>query len=160
MMVLGFCLTPCQFTGCSFGAAAILQYETMKSRVQSAKDEDEAENVSQVMMTNCWLSPPLLSNSVSNRLLAFIYYQGSQDMAYWHDWWKQLSGFQRQLILLMSMMDDFWSSLTEGQRTVTGNLCRGHRLMLLMCFLRFKAASLHIYYNPTFVVQVSLQLML
>ncbi|XP_019117664.1 presenilins-associated rhomboid-like protein, mitochondrial [Larimichthys crocea] len=80
------------FTGCSFGAAAILQYETMKSRVQSAKDEDEAENVS----------------------------QGSQDMAYWHDWWKQLSGFQRQLILLMSMMDDFWSSLTEGQRTVTG----------------------------------------
>lgn len=47
--------------------------------------------------------------------------QGSQDMAYWHDWWNQLSGFQRQLILLMSMVDDFWSSLTEGQKTVTGN---------------------------------------
>ncbi|KAG8014139.1 Presenilins-associated rhomboid-like protein [Nibea albiflora] len=85
-------LTKLQFTGCSFGAAAILQYETMKSRVRSAKEEDEAENV----------------------------LQGSQDMAYWHEWWKQLSGFQRQLILLMSMMDDIWSSLTEGQRTVTG----------------------------------------
>lgn len=79
------------FTGCSFGAAAILQYETLKSRVQSAKDED------------------------AEKLL-----QGSQDMAYWHDWWNQLSGFQRQLILLMSMVDDFWSSLTEGQKTVTG----------------------------------------
>ncbi|XP_041804383.1 presenilins-associated rhomboid-like protein, mitochondrial isoform X2 [Chelmon rostratus] len=80
------------FTGCSFGAAAILQYETLKLRVQSAKDEEEAE-----------------------RLL-----QGSQDMAYWHDWWSQLSSLQRQLILVMSMVDDFWSSLTEGQRTVTG----------------------------------------
>ncbi|XP_039999833.1 presenilins-associated rhomboid-like protein, mitochondrial isoform X1 [Xiphias gladius] len=80
------------FTGCSFGAAAILQYETLKSRVQTAKDEEESEK----------------------------FLQGSQDMAYWHDWWNQLSGFQRQLILLMSMVDDFWSSLTEGQRTVTG----------------------------------------
>lgn len=53
---------------------------------------------------------------------ALVYDQGSQDMAYWHDWWNQLSGFQRQLILLMSMVDDFWSSLTEGQKTVTGNL--------------------------------------
>lgn len=42
-------------------------------------------------------------------------------MAHWHDWWNKLSGFQRQLILLMSMVDDFWSSLTEGQRTVTGD---------------------------------------
>ncbi|XP_059200089.1 presenilin-associated rhomboid-like protein A, mitochondrial isoform X1 [Centropristis striata] len=80
------------FTGCSFGAAAILQYETLKARVQTAKDEEESE-----------------------KLL-----QGPQDMKYWHDWWKQLSGFQKQLILLMSMADDFWSSLTEGQRTVTG----------------------------------------
>lgn len=47
--------------------------------------------------------------------------QGSQDMAYWHDWWNQLSAFQRQLILLLSMADDFWSSLTEGQKTVTGS---------------------------------------
>ncbi|XP_040910454.1 presenilins-associated rhomboid-like protein, mitochondrial [Toxotes jaculatrix] len=80
------------FTGCSFGAAAILQYETLKSRVQTAKDEEQSEKI----------------------------LQGSQDMAYWHDWWNQLSAFQRQLILVMSMVDDFWSSLTEGQRTVTG----------------------------------------
>eukprot|EP00066_Takifugu_rubripes_P009031 XP_003975640.1 PREDICTED: presenilins-associated rhomboid-like protein, mitochondrial [Takifugu rubripes] len=80
------------FTGCSFGAAAILQYENLKLRVQAARDEEEAE-----------------------KLL-----QGSQDMAHWHDWWNKLSGFQRQLILLMSTVDDFWSSLTEGQRTVTG----------------------------------------
>uniref|UniRef100_A0A665TH81 rhomboid protease n=1 Tax=Echeneis naucrates TaxID=173247 RepID=A0A665TH81_ECHNA len=80
------------FTGCSFGAAAILQYETLKSRVQMAKGEEESEK----------------------------FLPGSQDMAHWHDWWNQLSSFQRQLILLMSMADDFWSSLTEGQRTVTG----------------------------------------
>ncbi|XP_049453989.1 presenilins-associated rhomboid-like protein, mitochondrial [Epinephelus fuscoguttatus] len=80
------------FTGCSFGAAAILQYESLKSRVQTARDEEESE-----------------------KLL-----QGSKDMAYWHDWWNQLSSFQRQVILLMSTVDDFWSSLTEGQRTVTG----------------------------------------
>uniref|UniRef100_G3PL72 rhomboid protease n=1 Tax=Gasterosteus aculeatus aculeatus TaxID=481459 RepID=G3PL72_GASAC len=80
------------FTGFSFGAAAILQYETLKSRVQNAKEAEESEKLS----------------------------QGSQDMAYWHDWWNQLSGFQQQLLLLLSMVDDFWSSLTEGQRTVTG----------------------------------------
>ncbi|KAF1383892.1 hypothetical protein PFLUV_G00136550 [Perca fluviatilis] len=80
------------FTGCSFGAAAILQYETLKSRVTTAKAEEESE-----------------------KLL-----QGSQDMVYWHDWWNKLSGFQRQLLLLVSMVDDFWSSLTEGQKTVTG----------------------------------------
>ncbi|KAF6726001.1 Presenilins-associated rhomboid-like protein, mitochondrial [Oryzias melastigma] len=80
------------FTGCSFGAAAILQYETLKSRVQAAKDGEELEKL--VM--------------------------GSQDMAYWHDWWNQLSGLQRQALLLMSMIDDFWSSLTEGQKAVTG----------------------------------------
>ncbi|KAM7400692.1 hypothetical protein PAMA_005068 [Pampus argenteus] len=66
------------FTGCSFGAAAILQYETLKSRVQTVKDEEESEKL------------------------------------------LKLTDFQRQLILLMSMVDDFWSSLTEGQRTVTG----------------------------------------
>lgn len=48
MMGFGCCLTPCQFTGCSFGAAAILQYETLKSRVQSAQDEEESENLLQV----------------------------------------------------------------------------------------------------------------
>ncbi|XP_051943260.1 presenilins-associated rhomboid-like protein, mitochondrial isoform X2 [Hippocampus zosterae] len=45
---------------------------------------------------------------------------GSPDMAYWHDWWNQLTVFQRQLIILMSVVDDFWSRRTEGQRTVTG----------------------------------------
>uniref|UniRef100_A0A8C5E198 rhomboid protease n=1 Tax=Gouania willdenowi TaxID=441366 RepID=A0A8C5E198_GOUWI len=77
------------FTGCSFGTAAILQYESLKSKVQTAKDEERQENV-------------------------------GQDMAYWHKWWNQLSSFQRQLILLVSVVDDFWSSLTEGQKTVTG----------------------------------------
>ncbi|XP_047444602.1 presenilins-associated rhomboid-like protein, mitochondrial [Mugil cephalus] len=80
------------FTGCSFGAAAILQYEKLKSRVQTARDEEELEKNM----------------------------RGSQDMAHWHEWWNQLSSFQRQLILLMSIVDDFWSSLTEGQKTVTG----------------------------------------
>ncbi|KAF7654909.1 hypothetical protein LDENG_00063080 [Lucifuga dentata] len=80
------------FTGCSFGAAAILQYESLRSRVQAAKDDAEAEKL----------------------------IQGSQDMAYWHNWWNQLTDFQRRLILLMTMVDDFWSSLTEGQKTATG----------------------------------------
>ncbi|XP_004079280.1 presenilins-associated rhomboid-like protein, mitochondrial [Oryzias latipes] len=80
------------FTGCSFGAAAILQYETLKSRARAAKDGEELEKL----------------------------VLGSQDMAYWHDWWNQLSGLQRQALLLMSMLDDFWSSLSEGQKTVTG----------------------------------------
>ncbi|XP_063318660.1 presenilin-associated rhomboid-like protein A, mitochondrial isoform X2 [Pelmatolapia mariae] len=80
------------FTGCSFGAAAILQYESLKSRLQTAKDEEKSEKDM----------------------------QGTQDMAYWHDWWNQLSSFQRQLILLVSMVDDFWNSFTEGQKTVIG----------------------------------------
>ncbi|XP_068427632.1 presenilin-associated rhomboid-like protein A, mitochondrial isoform X2 [Clinocottus analis] len=79
------------FTGCSFGAAAILQYETLRSRAQKAKDVE------------------------SEKLL-----QGSEDMAYWHNWWNQLSDFKQQLILLLSAVDDFWSGLSEGQRTVTG----------------------------------------
>ncbi|XP_037837967.1 presenilins-associated rhomboid-like protein, mitochondrial [Kryptolebias marmoratus] len=80
------------FTGCSFGAAAILQYETLKSRVQTAKDGEELDKLA----------------------------LGSQDMAYWHDWWNHHSSFQKQLILLISIVDDFWNSLTEGQRTATG----------------------------------------
>ncbi|XP_061694591.1 presenilin-associated rhomboid-like protein A, mitochondrial isoform X2 [Syngnathoides biaculeatus] len=80
------------FTGCSFGAAAILQYENIKSRVRNLRDRAESE-----------------------KLL-----QRSGDMAYWHDWWNRLTSFQRQLILIMSVADNFWSGLTEGQRTVTG----------------------------------------
>jgi len=41
-------------------------------------------------------------------------------MTYWHKWWNQLSGVQKQLIMVVSTVDDQWSSLTEGQRTVTG----------------------------------------
>jgi len=36
-------LTPFQFTGCSFGTAAILQYESVKSRVQMAMEEAKEE---------------------------------------------------------------------------------------------------------------------
>lgn len=53
--------------------------------------------------------------------MLLVHHQGSHDMAHWHEWWNQLSNLQRQLILIMSMADDFWSSLTEGQKTVTGN---------------------------------------
>ncbi|XP_076000732.1 presenilin-associated rhomboid-like protein A, mitochondrial [Genypterus blacodes] len=80
------------FTGCSFGVAAIMQYESLKSKIQAAKDQAESEKSK----------------------------QGSEDMAHWHDWWNQLTAFQRQLILLLSIGDDFWSNLTEGQKIVTG----------------------------------------
>lgn len=36
-------LTPCQFTGSAFGSAAIWQYESLKSRVQSYFDEVQAD---------------------------------------------------------------------------------------------------------------------
>ncbi|KAJ0058671.1 hypothetical protein NL108_000379, partial [Boleophthalmus pectinirostris] len=78
------------FTGCSFAAAAILQYENLRSKVKAVQEE---------------------SDELS---------KGSHDITYWHNWWNQLTAFQKQVILLMSMVDDFWSSLTEGQRTVTG----------------------------------------
>ena len=39
----GQVLTPCQFTGCSFGLAAIWQYERLKSRVQSYFNEIRAD---------------------------------------------------------------------------------------------------------------------
>ncbi|KAK6302315.1 hypothetical protein J4Q44_G00266700 [Coregonus suidteri] len=80
------------FTGCSFGAAAILQYESLKSRVQTARDEAEVEKNG----------------------------KASQDMTHWHNWWNQLTDFQKQVILLMSFVDDFWNSLTEGQQMATG----------------------------------------
>uniref|UniRef100_A0A8C6TYS9 rhomboid protease n=1 Tax=Neogobius melanostomus TaxID=47308 RepID=A0A8C6TYS9_9GOBI len=79
------------FTGCSFAAAAILQYENLRSKLKAAQDQESDE----------------LSNS-------------SHDITYWHNWWNRLSAFQKQLILLMSMVDDSWSSLTEGQQAVTG----------------------------------------
>lgn len=49
------CLTPCQFAGCSFGGAAILQYETLKARVQTAKDGEELEKLVMVrILQNCF----------------------------------------------------------------------------------------------------------
>lgn len=44
----------------------------------------------------------------------------THDTAYWHNWWNQLSDFQRQVILLMSIVDDMWSGLSEGQKVATG----------------------------------------
>ncbi|XP_030630358.1 presenilin-associated rhomboid-like protein A, mitochondrial [Chanos chanos] len=82
------------FTGCSFGAAAILQYESVKSRVQSYMDEAKEEELNRLRQTH--------------------------DTTYWHNWWNQLTDFQRQVILLMSMVDDWWSGMSQGQRTVTG----------------------------------------
>ncbi|XP_027875734.1 presenilin-associated rhomboid-like protein A, mitochondrial isoform X2 [Xiphophorus couchianus] len=116
------------FAGCSFGGAAILQYETLKARVQTAKDGEELEKLVMVrILQNCFTLSTSLSTfancSVNNQLESVPHHfvnEGSQDMAYWHDWWNQLSSFQRQLLLLVSMVDDFWRSLTEGQRTATG----------------------------------------
>ncbi|XP_056328620.1 presenilins-associated rhomboid-like protein, mitochondrial isoform X2 [Danio aesculapii] len=82
------------FTGCSFGAAAILQYESVKSRVQLAIEEAKEEK--------------------RDTLLE------GHDTTYWHNWWNQLSNFQKQVILFISAVDDFWSGLSEGQKTVTG----------------------------------------
>ncbi|XP_077371225.1 presenilin-associated rhomboid-like protein A, mitochondrial isoform X4 [Festucalex cinctus] len=96
------------FTGCSFGAAAILQYENFKSRVRTLRDKEESE-----------------------KLL-----RGSTDMAYWHDWWSQLTLFQRQVILFMSVADHFWSGLTEGQKTVTGIIVAN---VVVLCCWRIPA---------------------
>ncbi|CAL8312912.1 presenilins-associated rhomboid-like protein, mitochondrial isoform X1 [Gadus morhua] len=80
------------FTGCSFGVAAILQYESLKSRFDTVREEAKP-----------------------NKEL-----KGSEDMTYWHNWWDQLNGVQKQLILLLSSADDLWSSFSEGQRTTAG----------------------------------------
>ncbi|KAK3531392.1 hypothetical protein QTP70_018195 [Hemibagrus guttatus] len=69
-------LTPSQFTGCSFGTAAIWQYESLKSRVQSYFDEVRAD----------WLDK--------------IRPQKQGD--------------------LRKQINQWWNSLSEGQRTVTG----------------------------------------
>ncbi|KAL7850951.1 hypothetical protein AOLI_G00213070 [Acnodon oligacanthus] len=82
------------FTGCSFGAAAILQYESVKFRVETAMEEAKEEKLKK--------------------------HEQSHDTAYWHNWWNQLSAFQKQVILLMSVVDDWWSRKTEGQKTVMG----------------------------------------
>uniref|UniRef100_A0A3P9A5K0 rhomboid protease n=1 Tax=Esox lucius TaxID=8010 RepID=A0A3P9A5K0_ESOLU len=85
------------FTGCSFGAAAVLQYESLKSRVQTARDK-----------TN------------------------GQDTTYWHNWWNQLTDFQKQAILLLSFADDIWSGLTEGQQVASAIIAVN--AMVLCCW--------------------------
>lgn len=91
------------FTGSSFAAAAILQYENLRSKLKATQEEESDE----------------LSKS-------------SHDITYWHNWWNQLTAFQKQLILLMSMVDDFWSSFTEGQKAVTGIIALN--LAVLCCW--------------------------
>ncbi len=43
MIFQNIVITPAQFTGCSFGGAAIWQYESLKSRVQSYFDDVKAD---------------------------------------------------------------------------------------------------------------------
>ncbi|TRY89825.1 hypothetical protein DNTS_025374 [Danionella cerebrum] len=81
------------FTGCSFGAAAILQYESVKSKVQSAM------------------------NAVKDKRRDSL--EGHSE-SYWHNWWGQLTSFQRQAIMILSELGGFWSRLSEGQKTVAG----------------------------------------
>ncbi|XP_012681777.2 presenilins-associated rhomboid-like protein, mitochondrial isoform X1 [Clupea harengus] len=81
------------FTGCSFGTAAILQYESVKSRLDSLLEESESEKKEKFQ---------------------------THDTAHWHKWWNQLTDFQRQVIMFMSMVDDMWSGMSEGQRVATG----------------------------------------
>ncbi|KAK7162567.1 hypothetical protein R3I93_006791 [Phoxinus phoxinus] len=82
------------FTGCSFCTAAILQYESAKSRVQMAMEEAKEEKRDKLVE--------------------------GHTTTYWHNWWNQLSHFQKQVILVLSVVDDWWSGLSEGQKTVTG----------------------------------------
>ncbi|XP_051733496.1 presenilins-associated rhomboid-like protein, mitochondrial isoform X1 [Ctenopharyngodon idella] len=93
VFTVGAVPTPFQFTGCSFGTAAILQYESVKSRVQMAMEEAKEKR---------------------DKL------REGHNTTYWHNWWNQLSHFQKQVILVMSVVDDWWSGLSEGQKTVTG----------------------------------------
>ncbi|KAG5847707.1 hypothetical protein ANANG_G00129040 [Anguilla anguilla] len=67
------------FTGCSFGTAAIWQYESVKSRVQSYVDEARAD----------WLEKlrPQKQDGAQN--------QNEDDTAHWHRWWSRLSDFQK-----------------------------------------------------------------
>ncbi|XP_035277315.1 presenilins-associated rhomboid-like protein, mitochondrial isoform X1 [Anguilla anguilla] len=92
------------FTGCSFGTAAIWQYESVKSRVQSYVDEARAE----------WLEKlhPQKQDGAQN--------QNEDDTAHWHRWWSRLSDFQKQAIVVLFQVNQWWENLTQGQRTVSG----------------------------------------
>ncbi|KAG9278806.1 presenilins-associated rhomboid-like protein, mitochondrial [Astyanax mexicanus] len=84
------------FTGCSFGAAAILQYESVRFRVESVLEEVREEKLRRLGEGQ------------------------SHDTAYWHNWWNQLSAIQKQMILLVSAVDDWWGRRSEGQKTAIG----------------------------------------
>ncbi|KAJ8397246.1 hypothetical protein AAFF_G00440800 [Aldrovandia affinis] len=73
------------FTGCSFAAAAIWQYESLKSRVQSYFDEVRA------------------------------------------DWLEKLAGNN-----IRKQVNQWWNSLSEGQRTVTGII--GLNVLVFCCW--------------------------
>ncbi|KAJ8274362.1 hypothetical protein COCON_G00089870 [Conger conger] len=92
------------FTGCSFGTAAIWQYESVKSRVQSFVDEARVE----------WLEKlrPRKQNGDQR--------ENEDDTAYWHSWWNRLSDFQKQAIVILFQVNQWWDNLTQGQRTVSG----------------------------------------
>ncbi|KAI1883221.1 hypothetical protein AGOR_G00242980 [Albula goreensis] len=89
-------------TGCSFGTAAIWQYEALKFRVQSYMEEARAE----------WLEKIRPKQGDINKQ--------TDDMAYWHHWWNQLSDFQKQAIVVLFQVNQWWDNLTQGQRTVSG----------------------------------------
>ncbi|CAL8367970.1 unnamed protein product [Boreogadus saida] len=44
--------------------------------------------------------------------------KGSEDMTYWHNWWNQLNGVQKQLILLLSSADDLYYRAVQCPRAV------------------------------------------
>ncbi|KAJ8270832.1 hypothetical protein GJAV_G00119780 [Gymnothorax javanicus] len=92
------------FTGCSFGVAAVWQYESLKSRVRSYADEARTK----------WLEKlqPQKQNGSQE--------QSENDTAYWHQWWNRLSDFQKQVIVSLFQVNQWWDGLTRGQRTVSG----------------------------------------
>ena len=60
-------LTPCQFTGCSFGVAAISQYESLKSRFDTGREEAKANKELKVRV--CSTSRKKLWNQFYNYVL-------------------------------------------------------------------------------------------
>ncbi|KAJ8357846.1 hypothetical protein SKAU_G00206400 [Synaphobranchus kaupii] len=92
------------FTGCSFGTAAIWQYESLKWRVQSYVDETRAE----------WLGKLHPQTQDDDQK------QNEDDTVYWHRWWNRLSDFQKQAIAILFQVNQWWDNLTQGQRTVSG----------------------------------------
>ncbi|XP_007903675.2 presenilins-associated rhomboid-like protein, mitochondrial isoform X1 [Callorhinchus milii] len=103
------------FTGSTFGAAAIWQYESLKSRVQSYYDDLQID----------WFEkhrPPKAGD---------VRKQNSAE--YWHRWWGELSDIQKQAIVVLFQVNQWWNSLTDGQRSVTGIIAAN---VLVFCLWR------------------------